>query len=45
MTDREAHLKALWTYTISTEKVLRQTVKKGFNTQAEDDEYSEKLFE
>ena len=35
MTDREAQIEALWTYEISTEKVLRRAVKKGFITQAE----------
>ena len=45
MTDREAQIEALWTYEISTEKVLRRAVKKGFITQAEADELSEKLFE
>ena len=45
MTDREAQIESLWTYEISTEKVLRRAVKKGFITQAEADEFSEKLFE
>lgn len=45
MTDREAQVEALWTYEISTEKVLRRAVKKGFITQTEADEFSEKLFE
>lgn len=45
MTDREAQIEALWTYEISTEKVLRRAVKKGFITQAEADQFSEKLFE
>ena len=45
MTDREAQIEALWTYEISTEKVLRRAVKKGLITQAEADEFSEKLFE
>ena len=45
MTDREAQIEALWTYEISTEKVLRRAVKKGFITQAEAEEFSEKLFE
>ena len=45
MTDREAKIESLWTYEISTEKVLRRAVKKGFITQAEADEFSEKLFE
>lgn len=45
MSDREAQIEALWTYEISTEKVLRRAVKKGFITQAEADEFSEKLFE
>lgn len=45
MTDWEAQIEALWTYEISTEKVLRRAVKKGFITQAEADEFSEKLFE
>lgn len=45
MTDREAQIEALWTYEISTEKILRRAVKKGFITQAETDEFSEKLFE
>ena len=43
MTDRKAQIEALWTYEISTEKVLRRAVKKGFITQAEADEFSEKL--
>ena len=45
MTDREAQIESLWTYEISTEKVLRRAVKKGYITQAEADEFSEKLFE
>ena len=45
MTDREAQIESLWTYEISTEKVLRRAVKKGFITQAEAEEFSEKLFE
>ena len=45
MTDREAQIESLWTYEISTEKVLRRAVKKGFITQTEADEFSEKLFE
>ena len=32
MTDKEAQIEALWTYEISTEKVLRRAVKKGFIT-------------
>ena len=45
MTSREAQIEALWTYEISTEKILRRSVKKGFISQAEADEFSEKLFE
>ncbi len=45
MTDREAQIEAFWTYEISTEKILRRAVKKGFISQAEADEFSEKLFE
>ena len=45
MTDREAQIEALWTYEISTEKILRRAVKKGVITQAEADEFSGKLFE
>ncbi|WP_298033562.1 KilA-N domain-containing protein [uncultured Dysosmobacter sp.] len=45
MTDREAQIEALWTYEISTEKILRRAVKKGFISQTEADESSEKLFE
>ena len=45
MTSREAQIEALWTYEISTEKILRRSVKKGFLSQAEADELSEKLFE
>ncbi len=45
MTEREAQIEALWTYEISTEKILRRAVKKGFISQAEADEFSEKLFE
>lgn len=44
MTDREAQIEALWTYEISTEKILRRAVKKGFISQAEADEFSKKLF-
>ena len=42
MTDREAQIEALWTYEISTEKILRRAVKKGFITQAEANEFPEK---
>ncbi len=45
MTEREAQIEALWTYEVATEKVLRRSVKKGFITQQEADEFSEKLFE
>lgn len=45
MTAREAQIEALWTYEISTEKILRRAVKKGFISQAEADNFSEKLFE
>ena len=45
MTEREAQIEALWTYEISTEKILRRAVKKGFISQSEADEFSEKLFE
>lgn len=45
MTDREAQIEVLWTYEISTEKILRRAVKKGFISQTEADEFSEKLFE
>ena len=45
MTDREAQIEALWTYERSTEKILRRAVKKGFISQAEADNFSEKLFE
>ena len=45
MTEREAQIEALWTYEISHEKVLKRGVKKGYITQAEADEFSEKLFE
>lgn len=45
MTEREAQIEALWTYEVVTEKVLRRSVKKGFITQQEADEFSEKLFE
>ena len=45
MTERKAQIEALWTYEISTEKILRRAVKKGFISQAEADEFSEKLFE
>lgn len=45
MTDREAQVEALWTYEISTEKVLKRAVKRGFITQEEADAFSEKLFE
>ena len=44
LTDREAQIEALWTYKISTEKVLRRAVKKGFITQEEVDEFFEWLF-
>lgn len=45
ITDREAQIEALWTYEISTEKVLRRAVKKGFISQTEANDFSEKLFE
>lgn len=45
MTEREAQIEALWTYEVATEKVLRRSVKKGFITQQEADEFSEKPFE
>ena len=45
ITDREAQIEALWTYEVSTEKVLRRAVKKGFITQEEADDFSERLFE
>lgn len=45
MTERELQIEALWTYEISTEKILRRAVKKGFISQAEADEFSEKLSE
>ena len=45
MTDSDAQIESRRTYEISTEKVLRRAVKKGFITQAEADEFSEKLFE
>lgn len=45
MASREAQIEALWAYEISTEKILRRSVKKGFLSQAEADELSEKLFE
>lgn len=45
MTDREAQVEALWTYEISTEKVLKRAVKRGFITQEEADAFLEKLFE
>ena len=45
ITDRETQIEALWTYEVSTEKVLRRAVKKGFITQEEADEFSERLFE
>ena len=44
LTDREAQIEALWTYEVATEKVLRRSVKKGYITQEEADEFSEKLF-
>ncbi len=45
MTDRGAQIEALWTCEISTEKILRRAVKKGFISQTEADEFSERLFE
>ncbi len=45
MTDREAQIEALWTYEISTEKILRRAVKKGFIFQTEANKFSDKLFE
>ena len=45
MTEQEAQIEALWAYVVATEKVLRRSVKKGFITQQEADEFSEKLFE
>lgn len=35
----------MWTYEVSTEKVLQRAVKKGFITQEEADEFSKRLFE
>ena len=45
LTEREAQIEALWTYEVATEKVLRRSVKKGYITQEEAEEFSEKLFE
>ena len=45
MTEREAQIEALWTYEISKEKILKRLVKKGLMTQAEADEFSERIFE
>ncbi|MTR44171.1 KilA-N domain-containing protein [Pseudoflavonifractor sp. BIOML-A13] len=44
MTERKEQIEALWTYEVATEKVLRRSVKKGFITQEEADDFSEKLF-
>ena len=44
LTEREAQIEALWTYEVATEKVLRRSVKKGYITQEEAAEFSEKLF-
>ncbi len=41
MTDQGAQIEALWTYEISTEKILQRAVKKGFISQMEADEFSE----
>ena len=38
-------IEALWTYEIATEKVLWRSVKKGYITKEEADEFSEMLFE
>lgn len=45
MTDRDDQIAALWTYEISTEKVLKQLVKKRIMTQAEADDHSERKLE
>ena len=45
MTEREMQIEALWTYEISREKILKRAVGKGFITQEEADEFSDKLFE
>lgn len=45
MTEREAQTEALWTYEISSEKILRRVVRKEFISKAEADEFSEKLIE
>ena len=45
MTEREAQIDALWTYEVTTEKILRRAAKKEFITQEEADAFSEKLFE
>jgi len=45
MTDKEAQAEALWTYTISKEKVLRQLVKRGVIPQEEADWMSEQIYE
>ncbi|MEA5018691.1 MAG: hypothetical protein VB009_08295 [Erysipelotrichaceae bacterium] len=44
MAEREAQIKALWTYDVATEKVLGWSVEKGYITHKEADEFSEKLF-
>jgi len=45
MTEREMQIEALWTYEISREKILKRAVSKGFITQEEADDFSDKLFE
>ena len=45
MTEREAQIEALWTYTISQEKTLRRLVQKGYMSQEEADRFSNLLYE
>lgn len=45
MTKDKKRIEAIWTYSISREKVLKRFVKKNIITQADADMYSQKMFE
>ena len=45
LTEDEKRLEAIWTYSISIEKVLKRLVEKNIITQTDADMYSEKMFE
>lgn len=45
MTEQEKRTEALWTYAITSEKVLHRLVKKGFLSPEDADLFSDKLYE